>query len=34
MARPIKEGIDYFSVDCQFSDEEKLIIAEFGLKRH
>lgn len=32
MARPIKEGIDYFSVDCQFSDEEKLIIAEFGLK--
>lgn len=32
MARPQKEGIDYFSVDCQFSDEEKLIIAEFGLK--
>lgn len=31
MARPQKEGIDYFSVDCQFSDSVKLIGAEFGL---
>ena len=30
MARPQKEGIDYFSVDCQFSDSVKLIGAEFG----
>lgn len=31
MARPQKEGIDYFSVDCQFNDKVKLIQAEFGL---
>ena len=31
MARPQKEGIDYFPIDCQFSDEVKLIQAEFGL---
>ena len=31
MPRPQKEGLDYFSVDCQFSDSVKLIQAEFGL---
>ena len=31
MARPQKEGIDYFPVDCQFNDDVKLIQAEFGL---
>lgn len=31
MARPQKEGLDYFSIDCQFSDKVKLIQAEFGL---
>lgn len=30
MARPQKEGIDYFSLDCQFNDKVKLIQAEFG----
>jgi hypothetical protein len=31
MARPQKEGIDYFPVNCQFNDSVKLIQAEFGL---
>lgn len=31
MARPQKEGLDYFSVDCYFSDSVKFIGAEFGL---
>lgn len=31
MARPQKGGLDYFSVDCHFSDSVKLIQAEFGL---
>ena len=31
MARPQKEGIDYFPIDCQFNDKVKLIQAEFGL---
>lgn len=31
MPRPQKEGLDYFSLDCRFSDRVKLIQAEFGL---
>lgn len=31
MARPQKEGIDYFPIDCRFNDKVKLIQAEFGL---
>jgi nucleoside diphosphate kinase len=31
MARPQKEGVDYFPVVCQFDDKVKLIQAEFGL---
>ena len=31
MGRYPKEGLDYFTVDCQLKDEEKLILAEFGL---
>ena len=31
MARPLKDGIDYFPIDCQFNDKMKLIQAEFGL---
>lgn len=31
MGRPQKEGLDYFSVDCYFSDKVKFIGAEFGL---
>ena len=31
MARPLKEGLDYFSLDCHFNDAMKLIKAEFGL---
>jgi hypothetical protein len=31
MARPLKDGIDYFSLDCQMDDEIKYIEAEFGL---
>lgn len=30
--RPIKEGLDYFSLDCHMDDKVKLIQAEFGLK--
>ena len=32
MPRPIKEGLDYFELDCQLDDKIKLIQAEFGLK--
>ena len=31
MARPLKDGVDYFSLDCQMDDEIKYIEAEFGL---
>lgn len=31
MARPQKEGVDYFPINCQFNDKVKLIQAEFGL---
>ena len=32
MGRPVKEGLDYFELDCQLDDKIKLIQAEFGLK--
>lgn len=32
MARPYKEGLDYFPFDCYFDEKVKLIQAEFGLK--
>lgn len=32
MSAPIKEGLDYFTCDCNFEDNVELIIAEFGLK--
>lgn len=32
MARPIKEGLDYFTLDCCMNDKIKLIEAEFGIK--
>ena len=32
MARPIKEGLDYFELDCQLEEKVRLIQAEFGLK--
>ena len=32
MGRPIKEGLEYFDLDCQLDDKIKLIQAEFGLK--
>lgn len=31
MARPLKQGVDYFPLDCHMNDEMKLIQAEFGL---
>ena len=31
MARPNKDGVDYFPLDCVFDDEIKYIEAEFGL---
>ena len=31
MARPQKEGLDYFPVDCYFDDKLKLLEAEFKL---
>lgn len=31
MARPIKQGVDYFPIDCHMNDKMKLIQAEFGL---
>jgi hypothetical protein len=30
MARPIKKGIDYFSLDCQFNEDFELFIIEYG----
>lgn len=32
MARPVKEGLDYFTLDCNMNDKIKLIEAEFGIK--
>ena len=32
MGRPLKEGLDYFELDCQLDDKTRLIQAEFGLK--
>jgi hypothetical protein len=32
MARPLKEGVDYFSLDCYMDDKIRMIQAEFGLK--
>ena len=32
MGRPVKEGLDYFELDCQLDDKIKLIQAEIGLK--
>lgn len=32
MARPLKEGLDYFSLDCYMDSKVKLIQAEYGLK--
>lgn len=31
MARPIKQGLDYFNLDCHFDDKVELVIAEFGM---
>ncbi len=31
MARPPRQGVDYFPLDCHMSDRMKLIQAEFGL---
>ncbi len=31
MARPLKQGVDYFPLDCHMNDNIKLIQAEFGL---
>lgn len=32
MARPVKEGLEYFTLDCCMNDKIKLIEAEFGIK--
>ncbi len=32
MSRPLKEGLDYFSLDCYMDSKIKLIQAEYGLK--
>lgn len=32
MARPNKEGLDYFELDCHMDEKVRLIQAEFGLK--
>lgn len=32
MARPTKQGLDYFPMDCHFKTEVELIEAEFGLQ--
>lgn len=32
MARPLKEGMDYFPLDCQLDDKFELIEAEYGIK--
>lgn len=31
MARPLKEGLDYFPLNCQLDDKFELIEAEFGI---
>lgn len=31
MARPIKQGLDYFNLDCHFDDKVELVVAEFGM---
>lgn len=31
MARPLKQGLDYFPLDCQLDDKFELIEAEFGI---
>lgn len=31
MARPLKQGLDYFPLDCQLDDKFELIEAEYGL---
>ncbi len=31
MSRPLKEGLDYFTLDCYLDDKMQLIEAEFGL---
>jgi Domain of unknown function (DUF4373) len=31
MARPFKQGLDYFSLDCDLDDDIKFIIAKFGM---
>lgn len=31
MARPVKQGLDYFNLDCHFDDKVELVIAEFGM---
>lgn len=32
MARPRKQGLDYFTLDCQLDEKMRLIQAQFGLK--
>jgi hypothetical protein len=32
MARPQKEGLDYFSVDCQLDQDTRLVVLEYGAK--
>ena len=32
MARPVKEGLDYFELDCHMEEKVRLIQAEYGLK--
>ena len=32
MAAPLKNGLDYFTLDCVFDDKVELVIAEFGMK--
>lgn len=31
MARPLKQGLDYFPLDCQVDVKFELVEAEFGL---
>lgn len=32
MARPVKDGLDYFPLDCNMDDNVRLVEAEFGVK--
>ena len=32
MGRPLKKGLDYFSLDCYIDDKLKFIISCFGMK--